>query len=166
MIFDSPWFFILPAIFLISPFVLALASRQDKKTKHILKTAFQFLLLLQVLAGFLNWETFEGAGRSGFGLALAYPQSFLWLFFLISAGQFFLLFFPKLFVQTTMVVLNFLNSIIFFISMITISNLVGKQTISIISIAVAFLVLIGNVVGLSLINRDPKLLAKFWPIRG
>lgn len=166
MTFENPWFYILPAILIITPFVLALASRQDKKIKNILRLTFQFLLIIQILAGFLNWETFQSGGRSGFELMITYPTSFLWLFFFITVGQFLLLFSPKLFIQTTAVVLNFLNSIIFFISMITISNLVGKQTVSIISIAVAFLVLIGNVVGLSLINRDSKLLAKFWPLRG
>ena len=152
---------ILVAVLLISPFVIGLAMRQDKKTKQNLKSAFLAFLFLQLILGFFNWETFSGAGRSGYALATQYPGSFLWLFFLITSVQIILLLIPKRVAYVSAVVLNFVNTVIFFASVILVSGLVGRQIVSYFNIAAVFAVLIGNVVGLVFINEDKNLIAKF-----
>lgn len=152
---------ILIGVLLISPFVLKIASSQNKKTKYNLRVIFLALLTSQLLSGLLNWETFSGPGRSGFEFALAYPSSYLWLFFVISFVQLLFLIIKKSNLDTVSVVVNFINTIVFFAGMIILSNILGKQTVSLTSIGVIFLVLIGNVVGLMLINKDSRLLRKY-----
>lgn len=157
---DYTYLIILVGVLIISPFVLKLSINQGEKTKQNLKYAFIFIILAQILLGFLNWETFKGMGRNGFELSITYPNSFLGLFFIVSIIQILLLLINKSF-NTLVVVLNFLNTFLIFIGMIRLSNMLGYQVASLASIATVFLVLIGNVVGLVLINKDKNLLKKY-----
>lgn len=157
---DFSYTFILVAILIISPFILTLAAKQDKKAKHNLKYIFLTILSSQILLGFLNWENFQGTGRSGFNLSLAYPDSFLGLFFIISLLQITLLLLNKSF-NTAVAVLNFINSVLIFAGMIRISSSLGYQAVSFASVGAVFLVLVGNVVALIFINKDKNLLKKY-----
>lgn len=151
---------ILAAVLIISPFVLKLASNQDKKTKQSLKSFFVFILSAQIILGFLNWENFS-VGRSGLELSLSFPGSLLGLFFIIALLQVIFLVIGKSF-NTVVVVLNFINSVVIFTGMIRLSNLLGFQAVSLPSIGTVFLVMIGNVVGLAFINKDKNLLKKYF----
>lgn len=153
--------FVLGAVVVISPLVLALGSRKDKKTKKWLKYIFLALLILQLVFGFFNWERFDGEGRSGFELARSYPSSLLFLFFGTALFQILLLFITRR-AGRVCVSLNFFNTVLIFWGMVRISEVVGHQVVSLAGTRTVFLVLIGNVVGLIYINQDPKLLAK-WP---
>lgn len=157
---DFTYVIILAAVLIISPFVLKLASNQDKKTKQNLKTYFIFLLSAQILLGFLNWENFS-VGRSGLELSLSFPGSLLGLFFIIALLQIIFLVIGKS-LNTVVVVLNFINSFLIFMGMIRLSNLLGFQAVSLPSISTVFLVMIGNVVGLAFINKDKNLLKKYF----
>lgn len=157
---DFTYPIILVAVLVISPFVLKLASDQGKKTKQNLKSLFIFILSTQILLGFLNWENFS-TGKSGFELSLAYPYSLLGLFFIISLLQVIFLIISKS-LNTAVVVLNFINSVLIFMGMIKISNTVGYQAVSLASVGAVFLVLIGNIVGLAFINKDQNLLKKYF----
>lgn len=154
---------ILAAVLLISPFVLHLAASQNKKTKQNLKILFLGLLSLQILSGFLNWENFAVSGRSGFELAQLYPGSLLGLFFIVSLLQMIFLILNQS-LNTAVVVLNFINSVLIFAGMIRVSNILGYQAVSFTSITTVFLVLIGNVVALAFINKDKNIFKKY--IRG
>ena len=156
---DFTYVIILVVVLVTSPFVLKLASNQGKKTKQNLKLLFIFILLIQVLLGLFNWENFT-VGRNGYQLSSIYPNSFLGLFFGISILQVFLLLLSKS-SHTIAVILNLINSILVFISMIRLSNILGFQAISLPSISVVFLVLLGDVVGLTFINKDNNLLKKY-----
>lgn len=147
---------ILVFVLLLSPFVLKLASKQDKKSKLKAKTIFLSILISQLILGFFNWENFT-SGRSGFELSLAYPNSLLGLFFIISAVQILALLAYKSF-NTQVVILNFINSILLFAGLIRLSNILGFQAVSFASIGAVFLVLSGNVLGLTWINKDKNLL--------
>lgn len=150
---------ILVFVLLLSPFVLKLASKQDKKSKFRLKVVFISILIFQLISGFFNWENFS-RGRSGIELALTYPNSLLGLFFIISAVQILVLLISKSF-NTPVVVLNFINSILFFAGLIRLSSILGFQAVSLASIGAVFLVLLGNVLGLVWINKDKNLLKKY-----
>jgi len=154
------YFVILVVVALLSPFLISTASKQGKKHKNRLLHFCLLILTAQILLGLLNWETFEGPGRTGFGLAQAFPNSLLWTFFTISAAQIALLLSGKPGLTTVAVVLNFCNSILFFMGMIRISDSLGTQIFSIPAVACTFLVLIGNIAGLTLINKDRKLISK------
>lgn len=151
---------ILAVVLVISPFVLKLASNKGKKTKQSLKSFFILILSAQIILGFLNWETFKETGKSGFGLAFTYPQSFLGLFFIVSIIQLSILLLSKKF-YTTAVILNFINTVIFFIAMIRLGQITGIQAASFANIGAAFAVLIGNIIGLIFINKDKNLLKKY-----
>lgn len=150
---------ILIAVLLISPFILKIASSQNKKTKYNLKIVFLTLLTAQLILGFLNWENFT-SGRSAFELSLSFPGSLLGLFFVVSIFQILFLLISKSF-NTLVVVLNFINSVLIFMGMIRLSSLLGFQAVSLPSIGAVFLVLIGNAIGLSFINKDKNLLKKY-----
>ncbi len=151
---------ILAAVLLISPFVLKLAQNQDKKSKQNLKTFLIIMLSTQIFLGFLNWENFA-VGRSGFEFAFAYQQSFLGLFFVVSVIQIVLLFLNQK-LYTLAVILNFINTIVFFAGMIRIGQITNSQVVSWASVGAVFAVLIGNVIGLILINKDRNLLKKYF----
>lgn len=153
------YLFILAAVLLISPFVLRLASKQDKKSKTKAKTIFLSILSFQIILGFFNWENFT-SGRSGFELSLAYPFSLLGLFFIISTVQILALLTYKSF-NTLVVILNFINTVLIFAGMIRLSSILGFQAVSFASIGSVFLVLFGNVLGLVWINKDNNLLKKY-----
>lgn len=146
---------------LISPFILILASSQNKKAKEKIKTFYIVLIVLTCGSGFFNWETFRGTGRSGFELAVSYPRYFLWLFFVVLAMQLAFLASDKRRLHVAAVVLNFFNTFTIFYFMISLGNYLGKQSVSLASVAAVFLVLIGNVAGLVFINKDKNILAKF-----
>ena len=155
------YIFILLGILVISPFVLRLASKQDKKSKTKAKTIFLSILILQLILGFLNWENFE-IGRSGVSLAISYPGSLLWLFFVISAVQILLVSLNTKFTNLYAVILNFINTVALFAGLIRVSQILGFQAVSFASIATVFLVLIGNISGLVYINKDRNLLTKYF----
>lgn len=150
---------ILIFVLLLSPFVLLTASKQDKKSKTRLKLIFLVILTLQLVLGFLNWENFT-TGRNGFELALSYPQSWLGLFFIISILQIMFLFTNKS-LYTPAIILNFANTILIFVGLIRLGNILGYQAVSLFSILAVFLVLIGNVVGLAFINKEKNLFKKY-----
>ena len=126
---------------LFSPFILKLASNQNKKVKSNLRTAFLLILILQIILGFLNWENFS------------FSNTFLALFFFISILQVFLLLINKPF-NTAVVILNFINTILIFVGMIEVSRILGFQIFNLPSISSVFLVLLGNVIGLTFINKQ------------
>lgn len=150
---------ILAVVLVASPFVLKLASNQDKKTKQVLRSFFILIILAQILLGFLNWENFS-VGRSGFELAFIYPSSLLGLFFVTAIFQVIFLIIGKSF-NTLVVILNFINSVLIFMGMIRLSNILGFQAVSFAAIGAVFLVLIGNIVALAFINKDKNLLKKY-----
>ncbi|MBI2338419.1 hypothetical protein HYU95_04515 [Candidatus Daviesbacteria bacterium] len=150
---------ILAAVLLVSPFVLKIASSQKKESKKQLKFIFIFILSAQILLGFFNWENFS-VGRSGFELTLDYLQSFLGLFFIVTAVQIVLVLLKQK-CHTLAVLLNFINTIIIFAGMIRLGQITGIQLVSFASIGAVFAVLIGNVIGLVFINRDKNLLKKY-----
>lgn len=158
---DLTYPIILLAVFLISPIVLLIASKQGKVVKRNLKIGFLILLLLELVFGLFNWESFSEPGRSGFTLSITYPTSFLGLFFIVALVQVILLFIPKRPAHIIAVCLNFVNTVLFFVGAILVSNTIGKQIFSLWSIGAVFAVLIGNVVGLMFLNKDRKLLSKF-----
>lgn len=159
------YFFILLGILLISPFVLRLASSQDKKSKTKVRTIFLAVLVLQIILGFFNWEKFGMSGRSGLDLATSYPGSLLWLFFVISAIQILLLLLNTRFTNLYAAILNFVNTVILFTGLIRLSNILGFQAVSFTSIGAVFLVLFGNITGLAFINKDKNLLAKYLNLK-
>lgn len=155
----NPLIIVVILTILLSPFVLVFASKQNKKIKQNLKLIYIFILSSQILLGFFNWENFS-KGRSGFELSLTYPNSFLGFFFIISAIQIILLILNKTF-DTFVVTLNFFNTILIFIGMIRLSNILGFQAASFASISTVFLVLFGNIIALAYINKDKNLLKKY-----
>jgi len=151
---------ILIAVLIISPLALTLAEKQDKKTKTGLKNIFLFLLIAQITLGIFNWESFAGPGRSGWQLAAGFPPSLLWIFFAITAIQILLLLQSFSPAQTLVVFLNFTNTVVFFIALSRLSWALNFQAVSLASIATAFTILIGNVIGLLLINKEGRLRMK------
>lgn len=157
---DFTYIFILIGILVLSPIVLALAVRQEKELKEKVRKFCLFLLGVELLLGFLGWESFSG-GRSAFSLALKYPGSFLWVFFAITAVQIICLILNKKHLATIATVLNFLNTFVLFAAFIKLSSLLGFQAVSFASILNVFLVLILNVTLLVYINKDRELLKKY-----
>ena len=132
--------FILIAVLIISPFVLELAEKQDKKTKTGLKNIFLFLLIAQIILASFSWQI-------------------LLLFLAISLLQLFLLLKKP---SPAVVFLNLINTLVLFITMARLNRPVGNLT-NLAAIAAAFLVLTGNVVGLLLINKEKRLHLKSAP---
>lgn len=153
------YLFILVGVLVISPFILRLAQAQKGADKSQLKSFIILIFSAQVFLGFFNWEKFVG-GRSGLDLSIVYPNSFLGLFFIISAIQIVAMFISKSF-STLVVILNFLNTVLIFVAMGRLSSLLGFQAVSLASIGAVFLVLTGNVLGLAFINKDKNLLKKY-----
>jgi len=151
---------VIAVVALVTPLALRIASKQDRDSKNKLRAILWVLLLGEFLSGLLDWETFDGAGRSGLKLALTYPSTFLWMFFVVAFVQIILLSFRRPTIYATVATLNFVNTIIVFIGMIMVSNIIGRQIVSPAGIAAIFLALIGNVVGLLLANKDKNLIAK------
>lgn len=156
----SPLVIVLAITLLISPFVIALSIRKDKKTKQNLRLVWIGLLTVQVILGIFNWESFSGSGRSGFELAISYPSSLLGLIFIAPVVQIIFLLLNKM--PAVVVVLNFLSSVIIFSGLIRLSSILGEQIVSLGSIGAVFTILIGNIIGLIFINKDPKLLSKYF----
>ena len=154
-----PYLIIITIVLITSPFILRLAQSQKKEVKRNLRLALLVILATQLSLGLLNWENFT-SGRSGFELLLIFPNSFLGLFFIISAIQIILLTINKSF-NNLVVILNFLNSVLIFAGMIRLSNILGFQAVSFASVGAVFLTLIGNVIVLSYINKDKNLFKKY-----
>lgn len=123
---------------LLSPVVLKLAANQKKGIKQQLKLIFLLILIAQIFLGFL-------AGVK--------------IFLVVSLIQVLLLLIN---LNTLVVVLNFINSVLIFVEMIRLSSNAGYQVVSLPAIAAVFLVLVGNVVGLVFINNDKNLLKKYF----
>lgn len=152
---------VLIGVLVISPFVLVIAARQDKKTKNTLRNLSILLLFLQLAMGLFNWETLTGPGRTGYELALAYPSSFLGIFFLVSLVQLVIFILNLKQYWKLAVILNFANTVILFAGMIRIGNMMGVQIINLVLVATVFSVLVGNVIGLVFINKDRGILSKY-----
>ena len=142
----TPYALILAAILIVSPFALKLAEKQDKKTKSNLRRTLLLLLVGQVLLGLVSWKA-------------------LLLFLIISLIQIFLLT-RKTPAQTPAVILNFINTFVFFMTMIRLDQKQIGDPANLAGIATAFVVLVGNVVGLLLINKEKKLRIKPLSRRG
>lgn len=151
---------IIVVVLIVSPFILKLAQSQKKEVKRNLKNLLLSILVIQISLGILNWENFTNTGRSGFELSLAYLNSLLILFFIISILQVILLLVNKSF-SKLVVILNFINSALLFIGMIRLSNILGSQIVSLPSVGTVFLVLTGNIISLVYINKDKNLLKKY-----
>lgn len=136
-----PYTIILIAVLIISPFAIGLAEKQDKRTKSRLKNIFLFLLLAQIALASYNWQL-------------------LLLFLAISLLQF-VLFLKK--PSQTVVVINFINTLVLFITMARLDRPIGNLN-NLAAIAAAFVVLINNVLGLLLINREKKLRLTSVPV--
>lgn len=136
---DFTYVIILAVVLLVSPFVLRFASNQRKETKQQLRFILLGLLFAQLILGF-----FAGVK---FFLAISFIQILL----LIIGKSF----------NTLVIVLNFVNSVVIFAEMINMSKQAGYQIFSLPAIGAVFLVLIGNILGLVLINRDKNLLNKY-----
>ncbi|HLC87603.1 MAG TPA: hypothetical protein VJG66_00920 [Patescibacteria group bacterium] len=157
---DFSYLLVLAAVLILSPFALAAASKQDKKTKTKVRLVFLFFIISQLVLGFLNWENFE-SGRSGISLAISYPGSLLWLFFVISAVQVLLVLLNTRFTTLYAAILNFVNTVVLFAGLLRLSSSLGFQVVSFASIGAVFLCLAGNVVSLILINRDKNIIKKY-----
>ncbi|MCL4365891.1 hypothetical protein M1437_01560 [Patescibacteria group bacterium] len=155
---------IILAVLIISPFVISVASKQDKKSKSKLKSYFIGILTFQLLMGFLGWENFSFSGKNGIELALAYPSSLLAVYFLVISIQIIFMVIQKF--PSLVIILNFINTVILFAGLIRISNAAGFQLVSLANIASVFAVLIGNVIGLIWINKDKNLLKKYAHQKG
>lgn len=151
---DLSYSIILLGTLICSPFVLKIAMRQDNQTKFRLKAIFLILLVAEILLDFSNWESFDPASRSGIALALAYPQSLLGIFFGLTLVQLLLLA-TESYVHIA-VLLNGINSVLIFVALRNVSQLMDKQIVSLASVAVVFLVLASNVVGLAFLHKNKK----------
>lgn len=146
---------------LISLLVISLASKQGKKNKNRIKNVLLLILICQIILGFFNWENFS-TGKSGFRLSLSHPNSLLGLLFVVTAIQILLLLKNKS--LNTAVTLNFVNTVLIFIAMARLSTILGYQAVSPASMGTAFLILLGNIIGLIFINKD-KYLQKKYPFK-
>lgn len=155
------YWIILPALILLGGLVIGLAARQDKKAKDRFRQIFLALVLGTLVSGFFDWETFTGQGRSGFALSWQYLQSFLLIFFFVAFLQFVLLLLRRYFADVIAIVLSVVNTVMFFVSLMRLAGTLGFQPFSYANVVALFAVLIGNVVGLMLVNKDKNLLAKF-----
>lgn len=139
-IFQNPLILVTILTLLLSPFVLRLALNQRKETKQNLKSVFILILSIQIVLGFLTG---------------------IQLFLVVSTIQIILLLTSKSF-NTTVIVLNFINSMVIFMEMINMSKEAGYQIFSLPAIGAVFMVLIGNVFGLVYINKDKNLMKKYF----
>ena len=155
--FDFTYLIIIIGILVFSPLAIIIAARTDKKTKRILRFSLLALLIIQIVSGFVNWESSSALGRSGIALAAAYPSSLLGLFFIISFVQAGLLLLREHWALVTITVLNFVNTVVFFIGVISLEKIRGIEVFSYFALGAVFAVLIGNVVSLLLVNRDKNL---------
>ena len=155
--FDFTYLIIIVGVLILSPFAIAAATRTDKKTKQILRFSLFVLLVIQIVTGFFNWESSATTNRSGIALAAAYPSSLLGLFFIIPFFQAGLLLLRKHWALVTTVVLNFVNTVVFFIGVVSLEKIRGIEVFSYFALGAIFAVLVGNVVALLLVNRDKNL---------
>lgn len=142
----TTYILILIATITISPFVIILAQKQDKKTKSRLKNIFLLVLVAQIILSLLNWR----------------PLS---LFLFISLIQILLLT-RKTQAQIPVVLLNFINTFVFWAIMIRLDQKSISDPSNLAGIAIAFIVLIGNLIGLLLINKEKFLKLKPLSRRG
>lgn len=134
----TPYTLILIATLIISPLAVTLAQKQDKKTKSRLKNIFLLILISQLILGLPSWKALS-------------------LFLIISLAQIFLLI-RKTPPQAPVVLLNFINTFVFWATMIRLEQKPINNSPNLIGIAIAFIVLTGNLIGLLLINRDKRLM--------
>lgn len=137
---------ILATVLIVSPFAFKIAEKQDKKTKSRLKHILLFLLVSQILLGLISWKI-------------------LLPFLAISLVQIFLLT-KKNPAKTPTAVLNFINTFVFFFIMIRLDQREISDSTNLAAIAIAFIILIGNVVSLLFINKEKRLQLKPLSRRG
>lgn len=152
---------ILPIIILVSPIVLTIAANQKKEIKQNIRRIFQISLLFVLSLSFLNWETMRGGDRNAIQLAKDFQNIYLWIFLIINLVQIIVLQKSSRREDLLASILNITNTFFFFAATITISNKLGKSIVSPAVITAAMMVLINNVLGLVLANKDPKLLEKY-----
>ena len=138
----NPYLFVLIAVCAISPFAISIAQKQDKKTKSHLKNIFLFLLISQIILSLLN-------------------RTVLPFFLVISLIQVVLLFFA----QTPTVILNLANTFYFFLTMAQLERGQNNLSPNPLAIAIAFILLFNNVMGLLLINKEKRLVIKSYSRR-
>ncbi len=155
--FDFTYLIIIAGVLILSPLAILIAARTDKKTKGVLRVSLLALLTIQIASGFFNWESSSTIGRSGIALAADYPSSLLGLFFVIPLVQALLLLLRKHWANVTTTVLNFVNTVVFFVGVISLEKIQGIEVFSYFALSAIFAVLIGNVVSLLLVNRDKNL---------
>ena len=151
---------VLPVTVLISPIILSLASKQEAETKQKLRYVFQISLAIIIALAFLNWETQNPGGRNAFALSSDFKSVFLWLFIAVTFGQLILLQLKNYKYDLGTAIANIFATFLFFASAISISN-AGQSLVSPAVITTALTVLVNNVIGLVLVNKDPNLLSKF-----
>lgn len=154
-------FLVLPITVLVSPLILSITSKQSPALKQRLRYIYQISLVLILALAFFNWETFETGGRNAFALASDLKNVFLYLFLAITFIQTALLLAKKYSFDKISAAANFINTFVFFAAAITISNNLGRQIVSPAIITVAMMVLVNNVIGLVLVNKDRRLLSKY-----
>jgi len=152
---------IVPVVILIAPLVLIIASRQNKSAKQKLRTVFQISLGAIIALSFLNWETQNPGGRNAFMFAVSFQNIFLWLFLASTFLQIALLSFKKYQFDLMVTVTGLVSTFLFFAATITISNAISRSIVSPALITTAMIVIVNNVLGLALVNRDSNLLAKY-----
>lgn len=152
---------IIPVVILVAPIILTVASKQQKSAKQKLRIVFQVSLTIILALSFLNWETQSPGGRNAFMLATSFQNIFLWLFLASTFLQIALLSFKKYQFDLMATVAGLVSTFLFFAAAITISNTLGRSIVSPALITTAMIVIVNNVLGLALVNRDSNLLAKY-----
>ena len=157
---------VLPIVLLLTPLFLRLASRQDVGTKNTLRFLLLVFMLLPLVLGFLNWETFTSKESflTGYQTAKLFPLSLLGVFFLLCAALALILATNKEKLFTYVSVGTFTATLIVFYALIYVSRGLDQPFASFASVSTVFSILIANVVGLLLVNRkDLTASYAFWP---
>lgn len=157
---------VLPIVLLLTPLFLRLASRQDAHTKNVLRFLLLAFILLPLVLGFLNWETFTSKESflTGYQAAKLFPLSLLGVFFLLCAALALILATNKERLFTYVSVGTFTATLIVFYALIYVSRGLEQPFASFASVSTVFSILVANVVGLLLVNRkDLTATYIFWP---
>src|SRR3989344_1171093 len=157
---------VLPIVLLLTPLFLKLASKQDALTKNALRFLLLTFVILPLVLGFLNWETFTSKESflKGYQTAKLFPLSLLGIFFLLCAALTLILATNKEKLFTYVSVGTFTATLIVFYALIYVSRGLDQPFASFASVSTVFSILIANVVGLLLVNRkDLTASYAFWP---
>jgi nitrate reductase NapE component len=157
---------VLPIVLLLTPLFLKLASRQDALTKNALRFMLLAFVILPLVLGFLNWETFTSKESflTGYQTAKLFPLSLLGVFFLLCAALALILATNKERLFSYVSVGTFTATLIVFYALIYVSRDLAQPFASLASIGTVFSILFANIIGLLLINRkDLTASYVFWP---